>query len=250
MFCGQGEIHGLNLKMTPKERKRKAPVNTDDAGEVFSPKEDKKIAKSKSQVGEEATSDKPKEKVDEELNAQTDEEPNAVEGFSPDALKEDASVVNMETQDHAEANKQTEQPIAYYPPSQYPYGQYPYFYGQYPQYPSHPHYQNYPSTQYPASSAPYNPVQQDPEQEYYMSLYSHQSAVTTPASGMLYEQRRSQNQMNHYFDLNKFSMSLPGHVVQQEQLQKQTKKVSKAELEFFKKRKEEKKQMKNKWLFE
>lgn len=125
---------------------------------------------------------------------------------------------------------QPQQPYPYSYPDQ---GQYQY--PQYAQYPQYPQYGQYPQ---------YSP-QADPDQEYYMKYYSQQS-MTTPAAGMQYEMMRSRNQMSAYFDTSRYPTSTASAPV----AQTQPAKVTKKDIERFKNRKEEKKRMKNKWLFE
>lgn len=102
----------------------------------------------------------------------------------------------------------------------------------------------------PYPPGPYYAPPVDPDQEYYMKYYSQLAATSSQAPGQSYEQQRSFNQMSHYFDTSKFSTSQPGLAVQQQREEVQRKKPTKKELEFFRKRKEEKKKLKNKWLFE
>lgn len=142
-----------------------------------------------------------------------------------------------DSKDHSDTKKPEQTypgfPYPHHQPHPYPYP-YPYPYGQ---------QQPYPQAQY--QEAIYQNVT-DPDQAYYMQYYGQQSTLATPTPGMMYEQRRSYNQMSAYFDTSKFPLggapAQPNPVPQ--------KKVTKADIERFKKRKEEKKRLKNKWLFE
>lgn len=132
---------------------------------------------------------------------------------------------------------------------------YPYLYpsqgAQYPQGSVQHHPPQFATTQYPPANyaVPQYPpfAAHDPDQEYYMQYYSQQNALSTPTPGMSYETRRSQNQMSHYFDTTKYPVNQPMPIVHG---QAAPMKVTKKDIERFKKRKEEKKRMKNKWLFE
>lgn len=139
--------------------------------------------------------------------------------------------------------------------SQQPYP-YPYPYPYNPQYPPgtsdtqfSPQQHQQQHQQHPTQYPYYPPVPvYDPDQEYYMQYYSQQASLSTPTPGMSYESRRSQNQMSHYFDTSKYPVNQP---VPMMPMQGQApKKVTKKDIERFKKRKEEKKMLKNKWLFE
>lgn len=129
--------------------------------------------------------------------------------------------------------KAQEPQVALYQHSSYPY---PYAYTPYA----------YPPASQPPSHPPYNTSLNDPDETFYVNYFTQQQA-TQSTPGMLYEQRRAQNQMSAYFDTTKFPMAgLPA----QQAKPPPPKKVTKADIERFKRRKEERKKLKNKWLYE
>lgn len=67
------------------------------------------------------------------------------------------------------------------------------------------------------------------------------------APGSAYETQRASNQMNHYFDTRSHAFELP----QEETVNKEAPvKITKRDIARFKKRKEKRQKIKNKWLYE
>lgn len=98
--------------------------------------------------------------------------------------------------------------------------------------------------------------QNDPlyDSEYHQFVQMHgASNVATP--GSLYEGRRSNNMLNHYFDAQQQYASAvqPTAVAadaQQGQAATKKKAPTKEELEYWRKRKEETKKIRNRWLYQ
>lgn len=108
----------------------------------------------------------------------------------------------------------------------------------------HPHQQQNDDTK---AAAPTYQVKKDDEDAYLMS-YLAQQAPAIPLPGMSYELRRGQNQLGHYFDTSKHPSARPS--VPNAAASQKPKKVTKKDLERFRKQKEEKKRRKNQWLYE
>lgn len=70
---------------------------------------------------------------------------------------------------------------------------------------------------------------------------------STAGAGIVYEAKRATRQMTHYFDVTQYRKRLD---TQPAASTSAPKKVSKQDLERFKKRKEERKRIRHKWLYE
>jgi hypothetical protein len=96
-------------------------------------------------------------------------------------------------------------------------------------------------------SAPAYQVKGKEDEDAYLMSFLAQQAPAMPLPGMSYELRRGQSQLGHYFDTSRHPSArpAPGPVGSQ-----RPQKVTKKDLERFRKQKEEKKRRKNQWLYE
>lgn len=99
----------------------------------------------------------------------------------------------------------------------------------------------------PAHTTLYTAPSNEADDAYYQQYFAQQAAAAPPP-GMSYEFKRGQNQLSHYFDTTKHPNSAPAPKAGLNQPPQ--KRVLKKDLERFRKRKEEKKKLKNKWLYE
>lgn len=95
---------------------------------------------------------------------------------------------------------------------------------------------------------PSNPVVSDPAYEY----YTNTTAATSAAPSVSFDATRANNQMNAYFDPNKFQTVLSPEMqaAQRTLKEQQQSRLTAKEIEAFKKKKIEKKKAKNRWFYE
>lgn len=96
---------------------------------------------------------------------------------------------------------------------------------------------------------PVQPAVQVADADYAHFMAQHGGQV---AAGVVYEAKRATRQMAHYFDVNGYKTQLDQGTapVPPNPAVAPAKKPTKKELEKFKKRREERKRIRNRWLFE
>lgn len=101
----------------------------------------------------------------------------------------------------------------------------------------------------PQPAAPYTAPSADPDYAQFMEHYGGSAAAD-----IVYESKRATRQMAHYFDVAQYKRHLDTPSVSGTASAAATagpkKKITKQDLERFKKRKEERKRIRNKWLYE
>lgn len=106
---------------------------------------------------------------------------------------------------------------------------------------------SHPTDSKPTDPTPTYQTKANDDDAYLMSYFAQQ-APAVPLPGMRYELQRGQNQLGHYFDTSKHPSSAP--ISATAVASQKPKKITKKDLDRFKKKKEEKKRRKNQWLYE